>query len=329
MQDGTTALTQKSNLIVAIWRQSLVQAFLSDRVTLASGVFLVVVLVAVIFAPLVSPHKYQEQQIRLRHLAPLSSGTAIIKDTTARDVTEERYYLLGTDHLGRDMVSRLIHGGRISISVGVLGVLVSGSIGIFLGLVAGYYRGTIDDVIMRVVDIFMSIPLLFLALMVLFILGPSFTNIIIVFAVARWMLYCRITRGVVMSLREQTFVEAARAIGCSDQRVIGRHILPNLITPLLTIAALEVPRNILTESALSFLGFGIQPPESSWGLMLASGRQYITSAWWIVVIPGMAIFLTALAFNLFGVWLRAVSDPLQRWRWLKQTKESKEAGITF
>jgi len=329
MQDGTTALTQKSNLIVAIWRQSLVQAFLSDRVTLASGVFLVVVLVAVIFAPLVSPHKYQEQQIRLRHLAPLSSGTAIIKDTTARDVTEERYYLLGTDHLGRDMVSRLIHGGRISISVGVLGVLVSGSIGIFLGLIAGYYRGTIDDVIMRVVDIFMSIPLLFLALMVLFILGPSFTNIIIVFAVARWMLYCRITRGVVMSLREQTFVEAARAIGCSDQRVIGRHILPNLITPLLTIAALEVPRNILTESALSFLGFGIQPPESSWGLMLASGRQYITSAWWIVVIPGMAIFLTALAFNLFGVWLRAVSDPLQRWRWLKQTKESKEAGITF
>ena len=329
MQDGTTALTQKSNLIVAIWRQSLVQAFLSDRVTLASGVFLVVVLVAVIFAPLVSPHKYQEQQIRLRHLAPLSSGTAIIKDTTARDVTEERYYLLGTDHLGRDMVSRLIHGGRISISVGVLGVLVSGSIGIFLGLVAGYYRGTIDDVIMRVVDIFMSIPLLFLALMVLFILGPSFTNIIIVFAVARWMLYCRITRGVVMSLREQTFVEAARAIGCSDQRIIGRHILPNLITPLLTIAALEVPRNILTESALSFLGFGIQPPESSWGLMLASGRQYITSAWWIVVIPGMAIFLTALSFNLFGVWLRAVSDPLQRWRWLKQTKESKEAGITF
>lgn len=329
MQDGTTALKQKSNLIVAIWRQSLVQAFLSDRVTLASGVFLVVVLVAVIFAPLVSPHKYQEQQIRLRHLAPLSSGTSIIKDTSARDVTEERYYLLGTDHLGRDMVSRLIHGGRISISVGVLGVLVSGSIGIFLGLIAGYYRGTIDDVIMRVVDIFMSIPLLFLALMVLFILGPSFTNIIIVFAVARWMLYCRITRGVVMSLREQTFVEAARAIGCSDQRVIGRHILPNLITPLLTIAALEVPRNILTESALSFLGFGIQPPESSWGLMLASGRQYITSAWWIVVIPGMAIFLTALAFNLFGVWLRAVSDPLQRWRWLKQTKESKEAGITF
>ena len=329
MQDGTTALTEKPHPLLALWRKPLLQAFLSDGVTLASGVFLVIVLVAVLFAPLVSPHKYQEQQVRLRHLAPLSSGTAIVKDTTARDITEQRYYLLGTDHLGRDMVSRLIHGGRISISVGVLGVLVSGSIGIFLGLIAGYYRGKIDDVIMRVVDVFMSIPLLFLALMVLFILGPSFTNIIIVFAVARWMLYCRVTRGVVMSLREQTFVEAAKAIGSSDQRIITRHILPNLITPLLTIAALEVPRNILTESALSFLGFGIQPPESSWGLMLASGRQYITTAWWIVVIPGLAIFLTALSFNLFGVWLRAVSDPLQRWRWLKQTKESKEAGITF
>ena len=252
-----------------------------------------------------------------------------IKGIGVPDAKEERFYLLGTDHLGRDMVSRLIYGGRISITVGVLGVLVSGSIGIFLGLIAGYYRGIIDDVIMRVVDVFMSVPLLFIALMVLFILGPSFINIIIVFAVARWMLYCRVTRGVVMSLREQTFVEAARAIGATDQRIITRHILPNLITPLLTIAALEVPRNILTESALSFLGFGIQPPESSWGLMLSAGREYITTAWWIVVIPGVAIFLTCLSFNLFGVWLRAVSDPLQRWMWLKQTKESKEAGIIF
>ena len=329
MQDGTTAIQQKVNPLAALWRRPLMQAFLNDPITLASGVFLAITLFAVIFAPFVSPHKYQEQQIPLRHLPPLSTGVAEVKDTAARGVEEERFYLLGTDHLGRDMVSRLIYGGRISITVGVLGVLVSGAIGIFLGLVAGYYRGVVDDVIMRAVDIFMSIPLLFLALMVLFILGPSFTNIIIVFAVARWMLYCRVTRGVVMSLREQTFVEAARAIGCKDQRIISRHILPNLITPLMTIAALEVPRNILTESALSFLGFGIQPPESSWGLMLAAGRQYITSAWWIVVIPGMAIFLTALSFNLFGVWLRAVSDPLQRWRWLKATKEAKEAGITF
>ena len=329
MQDSTTALQQRANPLAAFWQKPLVQAFFNDPVTLMSGVFLGVVLIGVLFAPLVAPHGYQEQQLKLRHLAPFSSGEAIVKDTDARDVTEERYYLLGTDHLGRDMVSRLIHGGRISITVGVLGVLVSGSIGITLGLLAGYYRGVVDDVIMRAVDVFMSVPLLLLALMVLFILGPSFTNIIIVFAIARWMLFCRVTRGVVMSLREQTFIEAARAIGCSDQRVIGRHIIPNLITPILTLAALDVPRNILTESALSFLGFGIQPPESSWGLMLASGRDYIRSAWWIVVLPGLAIFLTALSFNLVGVWLRAVSDPLQRWRWLKATKEAKEAGVTF
>jgi peptide/nickel transport system permease protein len=313
---------------VAIWRNSLVQSLLNDPVTLISAAFLVMVVLAAIFAPLVSPYNPQDQQLRLRHQPPLSSGIAM--DRTASPPTEQgRFFLFGTDHLGRDYLSRLIYGGRISLSVGVLGVVVSATIGVFLGLAAGYYRGVLDDVIMRAVDIFMSVPLLLLALMVLFILGPSFVNIIIVFAVARWMLFCRVTRGVVMSLREQAFVDAARAIGASDGRIIARHILPNLMTPLLTLAALEVPRNILTESTLSFLGFGIQPPESSWGLMLSQGRQYIVTAWWVVVVPGMAIFLTALSFNLFGVWMRAVSDPLQRWRWLKATKEAKEAGVKF
>ena len=326
IQSESPILAKKPNPIVSIWRNPLVQAFLNDPITLVSGTFLVVVILAVIFAPVVAPHDPQDQQLPLRHLPPLSTGVA--KDRTVDPPVEvTRFFLLGTDHLGRGYLSRLIYGGRISLSVGVLGVLVSSSIGVFLGLVAGYYRGIVDDVIMRIVDVFMSVPLLLLALMVLFILGPSFVNIIIVFAVARWMLYCRVTRGVVMSLREQAFIDAARAIGCSDNRVIVRHILPNLITPLLTLAALDVPRNILTESGLSFLGFGIQPPDSSWGLMLAQGRQYIVTAWWVVVMPGMAIFLTALSFNLFGVWMRAVSDPLQRWRWLKATKESKEAGV--
>lgn len=326
IQNETTALEPKPNPVVAIWRHALVQAFFSDTITLLSASFLLIIILAAAFAPWVAPYNPQDQQLRLRHTAPLSGGTAM--DRTANPPTEEsRFFLLGTDHLGRDYLSRLIYGGRISISVGVLGVLTSSIIGVFLGLIAGFYRGVIDDIIMRTVDVFMSVPLLLLALMVLFILGPSFTNIIIVFAVARWMLYCRVTRGVVLSLREQAFVDAARAIGCSDARIISRHILPNLITPLLTLAALEVPRNILTESTLSFLGFGIQPPESSWGLMLAQGRQYIVTAWWVVVVPGTAIFLTALSFNLFGVWMRAVSDPLQRWRWLKATKESKAAGI--
>ncbi len=328
MQNDTATLKRRPNLLVAVWRRPLIQAFFSDTITLVSATFLLFVIVVAAFAPLVSPHDPEDQQLRLRHIPPGSTGIATDR-TADPPVQEERFFLLGTDHLGRDMLTRLFYGARISIAVGGLGVLVSGVIGMFLGLMAGYYRGWVDDVIMRTVDVFMSVPLLLLALMVLYILGPSFTNIIIVFAVARWMLYCRVTRGVVLSLREQAFVDAARAIGCSDRRIIGRHIVPNLITPLLTIAALEVPRNILTESTLSFLGFGIQPPQSSWGLMLAQGRQYIVTAWWVVVVPGTAIFLTALAFNLFGVWLRAVSDPLQRWRWLRASKEAKEAGIQF
>ncbi len=326
MQNDVTTLTQRPNPITAVWRNPLLQAFLNDPITLISALFLLVIVLAAAFAPIVAPYDPQNQQLRLRHQAPLASGAATFR-ADRQTVEENRFFLLGTDHLGRDYLSRLIYGGRISISVGLLGVLVSSVIGVFLGITAGYYRGILDDVIMRTVDIFMSVPLLLLALMVLFILGPSFTNIIIVFAVARWMLFCRITRGVVLSLREQAFVDAARAIGASDGRIIGRHILPNLITPLLTLAALEVPRNILTESTLSFLGFGIQPPESSWGLMLSQGRDYIVTAWWVVVVPGTAIFLTALSFNLFGVWMRAVSDPLQRWRWLKATREAKEAGV--
>lgn len=326
MQNDVTALAQRPNPVVAIWQNALVQAFLNDPITLISALFLFLIVMAAAFAPVVAPYDPQNQQLRLRHQGPLTAGTATTR-VEAQTVEENRFFLLGTDHLGRDYLSRLIYGGRISISVGLLGVLVSSVIGVFLGITAGYYRGILDDVIMRAVDIFMAVPLLLLALMVLFILGPSFTNIIIVFAVARWMLFCRISRGVVLSLREQAFVDAARAIGASDGRIIGRHILPNLITPLLTLAALEVPRNILTESTLSFLGFGIQPPESSWGLMLSQGRDYIVTAWWVVVVPGTAIFLTALSFNLFGVWMRAVSDPLQRWRWLKATKEAKEAGV--
>ncbi len=326
MQSDVSTVAQKPNPIVALWHNALVQAFLNDPITLLSALFLFVIVMAALFAPVVAPYDPQNQQLRLRHQGPLAVGTATYR-ANSQTVEEQRFFLLGTDHLGRDYLSRLIYGGRISISVGLLGVLVSSVIGVFLGITAGYYRGLLDDIIMRAVDIFMSVPLLLLALMVLFILGPSFTNIIIVFAVARWMLFCRVTRGVVLSLREQAFVDAARAIGASDGRIIGRHVLPNLITPLLTLAALEVPRNILTESTLSFLGFGIQPPESSWGLMLSQGRDYIVTAWWVVVVPGAAIFLTALSFNLFGVWMRAVSDPLQRWRWLKATKEAKDAGV--
>ena len=310
------------------------QSFLSDRITLLAGIFIVFILVSALFAPFVAPYPDDGagnvQALKLRHEPPLSDDK-VIKQGELIDAVEgeSRFFLLGTDHLGRDMVSRIIYGGRISLAVGLAGVLIAATIGVFLGLIAGYYKGILDDVIMRTVDTFMAVPSLLMALMILYILGPSFTNIILVFAVSRWMLYCRVTRGVVLSLRETAFVDSARAIGCTDSRILARHILPNLMTPILTLGALDVPRIILTEASLSFLGFGIQPPDSSWGLMLAQGRSYITSAWWVVVTPGVAIFMTALSFNLFGIWMRGVSDPLQRWRWMKLTKEAKAAGIRY
>ena len=329
MRDQTLEVSVRPNPVAVLLRRPLVQAFLNDPITVISATFVLLVVFTAIFAPLVAPHNHKEQHLEVRHLPPFSTGTVVTDYSEKPYPTEDRFFVLGTDHLERDYFSRLVYGGRISLAVGVLGVLFSSSIGVFLGLAAGYFRGVVDDIIMRAVDVFMTVPLLLLALIVIFVLGPSFINILLVFAVARWMLFCRVTRGVVLSLREQTFVEAARGIGCTDQRIITRHILPNLITPILTLATLDVPATILTESTLSFLGFGIQPPESSWGLMLGSGRLYITSAWWIVVVPGVAIFLTALSFNLFGVWMRAVSDPLQRWRWLKATTEAKDAGISF
>ncbi len=326
MIDETAKIKISGNPLTSIMRRPLVQAFVSDPITLISGVFLTLIFLAAIFAPVIVPHDPTDRQLPLRHIGPFSSGIATDRSVSPPQ-EEDRFYILGTDHLGRDMVSRLIFGARISLGVGVLGVVVSGFSGLILGLMAGYYRGMVDDVVMRIVDVFMSVPLLLLALIVLFILGTGFWNIILVFAVGRWMLYARVTRGVVLSLREQPFVEAARAIGAKDGRILLRHILPNLITPLMTVAALDVPRIILTEATLSFLGFGIQPPDSSWGTMLSSGRPYITTAWWVVVMPGVAIFLTALSFNLFGVWLRAISDPLQRWRWMKPSKEAREAGV--
>ena len=326
MANETTEIKRFMNPVTAFWRRPLVQAFISDPVTLISGVFLALIFLAALFAPFVAPHDPTDRQLPLRHVEPFSSGVAADRSESP-PAEDNRFYILGTDHLGRDMLSRLIFGARISLGVGVLGVLVSGVLGLGLGLMAGYYRGLTDDVIMRIVDVFMSVPLLLLALIVLFILGTGFWNIILVFAIGRWMLYARVTRGVVLALREQPFVEAAKAIGAKDGRILLRHVLPNLITPLMTVAALDVPRIILTEATLSFLGFGIQPPDSSWGTMLSSGRPYITTAWWVVVMPGVAIFLTALSFNLFGVWLRAIGDPLQRWRWMRTTKEAREAGV--
>jgi peptide/nickel transport system permease protein len=288
-------------------------ALYRDKLTLAACLFLIVLVFTAVFAPRVAPFYPNAQSLFMRNLPPLTmpeAGGAIP-------------HLMGTDQLGRDVLSRLIFAGRVSLAVGLTSVLISGTIGTLLGLLAGFYRGPVDDAIMRLVDIQMGFPSLLLALFVLYVVGGGVVNVIVVLAITRWMVYARVTRGLVLSYRENVFVEAARATGCTDRRIIGRHLLPNLLSPIVVLATLEVAYMILTEAALSFLGLGIQPPQSSWGLMLSQGRQYITTAWWLVTFPGLAILLTALSLNLLATWTRAVSDPAQRWRYFGRSRASR------
>lgn len=287
------------------WRIYL-RALARDPFALAAAILLVLLILAAVFAPWVAPYDPERGGLMLRNKPPLTpSAEGGIP------------YLLGTDPLGRDELSRLIYGARVSLAVGFASVLVSGTIGVTLGLIAGYYRGGIDQMIMRIVDLQMGFPSLLMALLVLYVLGGGVWKVILVLAITRWMVYARVTRSFVLSQRESVFVEAARATGCTDRRIMLRHIIPNLTSPLLVLATLEVATAILTEASLSFLGLGIQPPQSSWGLMLAEGRSYVTTAWWLVTFPGLAILVTALSLNLLAGWGRAITDPVTRGYYLR------------
>jgi peptide/nickel transport system permease protein len=193
--------------------------------------------------------------------------------------------------------------------VGVAAVAISGLLGLIAGLVSGYFGGRIDDVLMRLADIQLAFPFILLAIAVIGVLGPSLTTIIVVIGVSSWVVYARIVRGAVLSLREREFVQAARALGSGDGRLLFRHVLPNVLTPWLVVATLDMARVIVIESALSFLGLGVQPPDPTWGGMLADGRVYITTAWWLATFPGLAILITVLGINLFGDGLRDTLDP--------------------
>lgn len=219
---------------------------------------------------------------------------------------------LGTDNLGRDMLSRIIYGSRVSLSVGLGVVLIAGSVGTILGLLAGYKGGRVDTVIMRWLDTQLAFPGLLLYLVILSVIRPSLTVLIIVLPINAWMVYALLVRSVVLSAKEMPYVEAAEIVGARPRRIIFRHILPNLAAPLLTLAVLEFASAILAEAALSFLGLGIQPPAVSWGLDVAIGRDYVFNAWWLVTFPGLAIALTVLGANLFASWLRIVADPHER-----------------
>jgi len=252
---------------------------------------------AAVLAPQIAPWDPARQMLMKRLRPPAWEARGL------------REHPLGTDHLGRDILSRIVYGGRISLGVGLSAVTLSALIGVSLGLLAGFHGGRTDAVVMRVADVFLAIPYILLAMGVVFALGPSLLNVILVMAVTRWVQFARIVRADVLSIREREFVSGARARGNRSLRLLLRHVLPNALTPIIVVATLELAFMIIYESALSFLGLGVQPPTPTWGWMLADGRNYIATAWWLATFPGLAIMLTVLAVNLLGDWLRDTLDP--------------------
>ena len=267
------------------------------RTALFGLAVVVIVLLAATFAPLVSPFDPLEQDINQR-----------LKEPGWRNAAGQAHPL-GTDHLGRDILARVIFGSRIALVVGLSAVLISGVLGMMIGLVAGYFGGKVDDFFMRLADIQLAFPFILLAIAVIGVLGPSLRNIIIVIGVSSWVVYARVVRGEVLSIRERDFVQAAIALGSRDGRILVRHVLPNAFTPWLVVATLDMARVIVIESALSFLGLGVQPPTPTWGGMLADGRVYLSTAWWLATFPGLAILITVLGINLLGDGLRDTLDP--------------------
>ncbi len=262
----------------------------------AAAVMLLIVGVSVA-APWIVPYSPVEVDIRHRLAPPawMEGGTPD--------------HLLGTDAIGRDLLSRMMYGGRVSLVIAVAAVLVSASIGVLLGLAAGYFGPKVDWTIMTLVNVMLTFPFVLLALAVIAVLGPSLVNMIIVLGVADWPLYARVIRAETMALRERDFMTAARALGMSHLRIIFRQILPNLVSVIVVIATLQVARVIILESFLSFLGLGVQPPTPAWGNMLGDGRVYMLNSWWIAAFPGAAIFITTLTINLMGNALRDWLDP--------------------
>ena len=259
-----------------------------------------IVLLCAILAPLIAPHDPNAQALTLAQKPPmwLAGG--------------ERGYVLGTDDLGRDILSRIIWGARVALIVGFSVVAIGGTIGVALGLTAGYVGGFVDDVIARFADIQLAFPLVLLAIAIVGVVGPGLWTIIGTLGVTSWVQYARVVRAETLALRDREFVQAAVATGLSPARIMLRHILPNVASSISVLATFEVARAIILESALSFLGLGVPPSTPSWGAMLADGRQYLDTSWWLGLFPGLAISLTVLGTNLFGDGLRDALDPRSR-----------------
>lgn len=278
------------------WRRRL-NLLLRSRGALLGLLMLVTVIICALTASWIAPHNPNAQVLENRLLPPAWQEGGV------------EQHLLGTDHLGRDVLSRLIYGSRISLTVGLLAVFISGIFGIGLGLLAGYYGGWLDTLVMRLVDIQLAFPFVLLALALVAVLGSSLQNVIIVLGVAGWMVYARLVRAQVLSIKEKEFVESARCIGATDLRIILLHVFPNTLAPLSIVATFAVATNIILEASLTFLGVGVEASIPTWGSMLSDGRAYITNAWWLATFPGLALMLTVLSINLIGDWLRDAFDP--------------------
>ncbi len=262
-----------------------------NRTAVAGGVVVLIIILIAIFAPLVAPYPPIEQNFTAYLTAPNSA------------------HLFGTDEQGRDLLSRVIYGSRISLRIGIIAVSIGAIAGLACGLVAGYYGGWVDTVIMRWMDIMLAFPEILLALAIVAILGPALTTVMIGVGIASIPHYTRVVRGSVLSVKQAEYISAARVVGCSSARIIVRHVLPNTIAPVMVLATTGTAAAIITGAALSFLGLGVQPPAPEWGSMLSNGRTYLQHAPWIVTFPGLAIMVTVIAINLFGDGLRDTLDP--------------------
>lgn len=274
--------------------------FRFELIPVLATAFLILVVVVAIFAPLLAPHSADHGTLinSLRPPAWQDGGSWS--------------YPLGTDATGRDILSRLIYGARIPILVVLFGIALTATFGSAIGLLAGYFGGIVDAILMRIVDAMLSLPPILLAIVFIGVLGANLQNVIIVIVLTTWAPYSRIVRGEALRVRDADHVALARVAGCGTLRILRRHVLPEITNTLVVLASLSVSELILYEAALSFLGLGVRPPSASWGLMISEGRTYLTSAWWMTVIPGVALLLTCVSANLLGDWLRDKLDPRLR-----------------